>query len=224
MRRAHVNTATLAGQVCEMSLLQEDPLGHPLLQFSLDTRHNLFLADALSVSEKHRCVASDALAEELSRTVTDGTTLLVHGPLFVNSRAKKSLVQRIANLVVQNATVIRPPRSAEAPPEVEVAENEVHLVGNVLAVGPDASGAIRLTMATRLPFRAVHDVLVWITEFDAPVGSTVEIREGMLAQHVITWSDGQVRQLSTIESDDVEVLDSSRPVPFIPLPRALRRS
>jgi len=105
MRRAHVNTATFAGRVCEMSTLQEDPLGRPLLQFSLDTRYNLELADALSVSEKHRCVAGDALAEELSQTVRNGATLLVHGPLFVNSRAKKSLGRRIATLPVEHATL-----------------------------------------------------------------------------------------------------------------------
>jgi primosomal replication protein N len=228
MKRAHINTATFAGRVCEMSLLHEDPLGHPLLQFSLDTRHNVELAEALDVSQKHRCVVGDALAEELSRTVSNGSRILVHGPLFVNSRAKRSLVQRIANLVVEHATVLRPPRQpgAEALPEADeliVAQNDVHLVGKLVAVGSDVSGATRLTIATRLPFPALHDVLVWF-DFDGAVGATVEVRDGMLAQHVTTWSDGQVRQLSTIECFDVLILDGPRPAPFNSLPLVLRGS
>ena len=218
MRRAHVNTATFAGRVCEMSTLQEDPLGRPLLQFSLDTRYNLELADALSVSEKHRCVAGDALAEELSQTVRNGATLLVHGPLFVNSRAKKSLGRRIATLPVEHATLLREPRQPGAEGAgleetntrgLKLAENEVHLVGTVVSVVPDALADARLTISTRLPFPAIHEVLVWLTtDFAAPVGATVEVR-GMLAQHVVPWPDGQVRQMSIVECEDVQVFDNA---------------
>ena len=215
MRRLHVNTATFAGRVCEMSKLQKDPLGRPLLQFSLDTRCNIE-ADALSVSEKHRCAAGDGLAEEISETVRDGDRLLVHGPLFVNSRAKRSLSRRIAYLPVRDATLLRrweqysgetiPLETNTKRPE---AENEVHLVGTVVSVVSDALADARLTVATRLPFPAIHEVLVWLsTGFAARVGSTVEVR-GMLAQHVIPWPDGQVRQTSIVECDDVQVFDEA---------------
>ena len=220
MKPKHINTGTFVGRVEDMSSLQKDPLGRPFLQFVLDCRPGIEVAEALNVSEKHRCVAYDALAEEVSKTVTDGATLLVEGPLFVNSRVAKHLHRRIATIPVREATLLEPSRSLSAPAGDECpqgrnrfdryrpAQNEVHLVGKLVSVVPDDRVAPRLTISTRLPFPATHDVLVWTTRFDAhaaPLGSFVEVN-GLLCHHVTPWPDGQVRLLSIVESDEVELV------------------
>ena len=224
MKCVHVNRATLSGRVRDLFALERDSRGRPLLRFSLDSQSNPpEAASSLDVSETHRCVASDDLAETLAETISDGTTLLVDGPLFVNSRAAKPLYRRIVQIPVQHATALTPVRPPRARSLVEavrnmnlfdserLAQNDIHLVGRLDKIVIDGE-APRITISTRVPFRATHDVVVWTTQFDpeaAWVGSLVEVN-GHLHHHVTPWGDGQVRLISLVESDDVHILDSSR--------------
>ena len=220
-----LNTATFAGIVDDLSDVRRDRDGDPYVKFLLNTKKSAELTSPEDTHEQHRCIARGRLAELLKKTVTDGATLLVAGSLFVNSRAARRLDRRIANIVVASASLLRPAPTArqfyawasQSDPEVDnrfdvrrFARNEVHLVGRVVGVDPN-DVLPRLTISTRVPFAATHDVLIWTGAIDdnaVRVGAIVEV-EGLLSHHIIPWSDGQIRLVSRVETEDVTIIDQS---------------
>ena len=231
MTRHQVNTATLAGRIEELSSLQTDREGRPFVRFTLNSRKAIELTSADDVYEQHSCIARGRVAEQLAATVTAGATLLVVGSLFVNSRAVRRLDQRIAKVAVDSASVLSPAPTyrlliarAAAAAEGEnrfdarrLARNEVHLVGKVVAVDPDTALPC-LTISTRVPFAATHDVIVWgedVDEHTTPIGAIAEVK-GLLSHHITPWSDGQIRLVSRVETEEVKILDRTHRAPTSP--------
>ena len=185
------------------------------------------LSAGREIADRQRCIAVGGTAEQLATTIRDGAALRVEGPLFVNSRARRDLYQRIAKIAVRSATLIHPAPAAREiftrvlgvpglgvantpPPKLAAfAKNEVHLVGKVIAMGTE-DGLPRVTLSTRAPFPATHDVVFWGEALDerVRVGTTAEVR-GLLFHHIENWTDGQVRLLSRVHSENVRVFDGS---------------
>lgn len=226
MKPAHANCATFAGVVEELLQLEHNRVGRPVLKFYLNTTPEL----SAGIADRQRCIAVGETAEKLAKTIRDGAALRVEGPLHVNSRARRDLYQRIAKIAVRSATLIHPapsarelfarvldlpqlaPANTSPPPKLATfAKNEVHLIGKVLAMGDD-DGLPRVTLSTRAPFPATHDVVFWGEALDqrVRVGTTAEVR-GLLFHHIENWTDGQVRLLSRVHSEIVEVFDGTSP-------------
>ena len=224
MRPEHVNNATLAGEVQDISRLRRDPAGRPYLEFNLNTSRTFVLLYSADLTERHRCIARGELAEQLAETVADGTTLLVMGAIRVNSSAVKRLDRLIARVAVEQACVLKSPPSghsrltAEVFPErasevvghtpADFARNEVRLVGTVVKVEVRRSAA-RLAIRTHRGRADTHDLLVWTEEVPAGalrIGALVEIK-GVLEHHVTRWNDGQVRLVSAVEMPILSLLE-----------------
>ena len=222
MKPAHVNYATFTGTVEKMFELECTGLGRPLLKFFLNTGNTAERTSTGDIAEIQRCIAVGETAQQFVKRVRPGATLLVEGPLRVNSRARRPLHQRIAKLYVQSATIVRP-----APTALEIlartlapedkkrddgrahAKNELHLVGKVAAVEDDGVFP-RVTLSTRLPFAATHDVQFLGDDLDSDVrvGVIAEVR-GLLYHHIEHWDDGQIRLLSRVQSEDIKILDDT---------------
>jgi hypothetical protein len=234
MKPAHANCATFAGIVEELLQLEQNRVGRPVLKFYLNTTPDL--SAGREIADRQRCIAVGETAEQLAKTIRDGAALRVEGPLHINSCARRALYQRIAKIAVRNATLIHPAPSAREifarvlaapalgvpntppPPKLATfAKNEVHLVGKVVAMDAE-DGLPRVTLSTRAPFPATHDVVFWGEALDqrVRVGTTAEVR-GLLFHHIENWPDGQVRLLSRVHSEIVEVFDgTSLPGPSLP--------
>ena len=226
MKPTHTNWATFAGIVEELYELEPGRFSRPVLKFYLNTTRDL--AGGLEIGNRHRCLAVGETAEELAKTIREGAVMRVEGPLHVNSRARRDLYQLIAKIAVRRATVIHPaptarqllarvfgvpglePSNTPLPPRLKsFATNEVHLVGKVIGVG-HVDGYPRVTLCTRAPFRATHDVVFWGEKVDEgiTIGAIAEVR-GLLSHHIENWSDDQVRLLSRVHSEHLRVFDGS---------------
>lgn len=71
-------------------------------------------------------------------------------------------------------------------------------------------GYRRVTLCTRAPFRATHDVVFWGEKVDEgiTIGAIAEVR-GLLSHHIENWCDDQVRLLSRVHSEHLRVFDGS---------------
>jgi hypothetical protein len=226
MKLPHANCATFAGIVEELLQLEHNRVGRPVLKFYLNTTPEL--SAGREIADRQRCIAVGGTAEQLATTIRDGAALRIEGPLYVNSRARRDLYQRIAKISVRSATLIHPAPTvreiftrvlevpglgvANTPPPPKFAtfaKNEVHLVGKVIALGVE-DGLPRVTLSTRAPFPATHDVVFWGEALDerVRVGTTAEVR-GLLFHHIENWTDGQVRLLSRVHSEFVQVFDGT---------------
>ncbi|HVV48976.1 MAG TPA: hypothetical protein VHO06_04905 [Polyangia bacterium] len=226
MKPVHANCATIAGIVDEILELELNRVGRPVLKFYLNTTAEF--NPGRDIADRQRCIAVGETASQLAKTIRDGAAVRVDGPLLVNSRARRDLYQRIAKISVRSATVIHPAPTARQifarvlalpelerphdcpPPKLETyAQNQIHLVGKVIAIEND-DGLPRVTVSTRSPFPATHDVVFWGDALEPAlcVGATAEVR-GLLYHHLENWSDGQVRLLSRVHSESVRVFDGT---------------
>jgi hypothetical protein len=209
MTRHQVNTATLAGRIEEVSAIETDREGRPFVRFTLNSRKAIELASADDLFEQHSCIARGRVAEQLAATVTAGATLLVVGSLFVNSRAVRRLDQRIATVAVDSVSLLSPAPTyrqliARAATAAEgenrfdtrrLARNEVRLVGKVVAVDPDIA-LPRLTISTRVPFAATHDVIVWAEDFDGTPCPSVQSPRSRVSSLITSRRGGTAKSVS----------------------------